>query len=74
MTVSCGGGCLFDLGADPAEEADLAASRPAELQYMQQRLAAFNLTFFNPNRTGGSRSVAIRAAVSYGGFWGPFLP
>lgn len=72
--VDCGAGCLFDLRGDPTERADVAANNPETLQEMQALLAEFNLHIFNPTRSGGDPNLAVRAAVSRGGYLGPWLP
>jgi hypothetical protein len=41
---------------------------------MIQKLAAYNQTFFDPNRTGSDPQLAAHVAANkYKGFWGPFL-
>ena len=42
---------------------------------MQEKLAEYNKSFFNPFRLGGDVNLAARVAQDkWGGFWGPFLP
>lgn len=75
-TRQCGDGCLFDLIEDPVEFNNIAsdAAHAGTLKTMQTTLAKMNEGFFNPTRGGGNSSVPIKAAIRYGGFWGPFLP
>jgi hypothetical protein len=72
--LECGDGCLFNLSEDPGEFTNLNGTETATLQVMQDLLAKMNEGFFDPTRGGGDESVPNHAAVSYGGFWGPFLP
>ena len=71
----CGdSGCLYNIVEDPEERVDLAKTKPDILKEMQQKLAQYQATLFNPNR-GKTWPGACTAAVNtYGGFWGPFLP
>lgn len=72
--VDCGSGCLFNLDEDPTEHANVAEGHPKVLQALQATLAKMNKGFFSPTRGGGDKSVPIKAAIEYGGYWGPFLP
>ena len=70
----CGGGCLFDVAADPLETSDLAAAMPQRVASMRRRLEALLPTAFNPRRGSGEDPAACATALArYGGFWGPFV-
>ena len=71
--VHCGGGCLFDLAADPLEANDLAATMPQRVASMRARLEALLPTAFNPRRGKEDAAACDAALQRYGGFWGPFL-
>jgi arylsulfatase A-like enzyme len=49
---------LYDLARDPREKANLAASRPITLAFLEQRLDAFRKV---QARAGGAQSVALSA-------------
>ena len=67
-------GCLYNIIDDPEERINLAAKESDILQTMQQKLAEYQTTYFNPNR-GKLSPLACQAALNkYGGFWGPYLP
>ena len=70
----CGdGGCLYNIKDDPEERVNLATKMPDVLKEMQQKLAKYQATFFNPTR-GKQPAVACQAVMDkYKGFWGPFI-
>ena len=72
----CGdGGCLYNIKEDPEERVNLATKMPDILKEMQQKLAKYQATFFDPKR-GTVPAVACETAMGeYKGFWEPlFLP
>ena len=72
-TLDCGEGCLYNIKVDPYEYHNLATEMPDVLKAMQQKLAEYQSTHFNPDR-GHVWPGACEAAVNkYGGYWGPFL-
>jgi arylsulfatase I/J len=71
----CGSkGCLYNIKQDPEERVNLAKSQPAILKDMQQKLATYQATYFNPNRGKAWPGACTTAMNTYRGFWGPFLP
>lgn len=75
----CGAGCLFDVAADPREEADVAGAHPGVVAAMTARLAELAAGFFSNNDTGvdacpaGTLLCGCWAAVHvHGGFLGPY--
>ena len=67
-------GCLYNIIDDPEERINLATKESEILQTMQQKLAKYQASYFNPNR-GEVSPLACQAALNkYGGFWGPYLP
>ena len=67
-------GCLYNIMSDPEERENLAERQPDILKQMQEKLAKYQATYFNPDR-GRAWPGACQAALdTYGGFWGPFLP
>jgi choline-sulfatase len=48
---------LYDLGADPREERNLAAARPAELERLRKALSAFRFRDRGPSRGGEDAEV-----------------
>ena len=73
-TYNCGDGCLFNIKQDPNELYNLAEKMPDTLKTMQQKLAKYQESYFNPDRGGDSPAACETALNKYGGFWGPFLP
>ena len=73
-TVNCGTGCLFNITKDPEERVNIAEMETAILKEMQQRLAKYQATYFNPNRGTAWPGACDKAMKDYGGFWGPFVP
>ena len=47
---------------------------PEVLKSMQQKLAKYQATYFNPNRGNIWPGACDAALNKYNGFWGPFLP
>ncbi|XP_065839147.1 arylsulfatase B-like isoform X2 [Oscarella lobularis] len=73
ITEDCGTGCLFNIKEDPEERNNLAASMGDMLKQMQQKLAKYQETFYNPER-GNKDPAACDAAIHrYEGFWGPWV-
>ena len=71
---SCGGGCLFDIEADPSEYEDLAAARPDVVARLKARAEELQRAAYNPQR-GGDDGAACGAALGrWGGLWGPVEP
>ena len=66
------GGCLFNLGSDPTEHVDVAATERAAREAMLARLAALQATLFKPDR-GSKDPRACEQVVRNGGFYGPWL-
>ena len=72
---NCGNeGCLYNIKEDPEERVNLARIQPEVLKDMQQKLAKYQATYFNPNRGKVWPGACTTAVNTYGGFWGPFLP
>ena len=67
-------GCLFNIMEDPEERVNLAEKEPDTLKMMQQKLAKYQATYFNPERGRAWPGACTTAINTYGGFWGPFLP
>ena len=73
--VNCGDtGCLYNIKKDPEERVNLAKVEPEILKMMQQKLAKYQATYFNPDRGHMWPGACTVAVDTYGGFWGPFLP
>ena len=73
--LDCGdAGCLFNIVQDPEECVNLAQKEPVTLKMMQQKLAKYQATYFNPNRGNAGPGACTTALNTYRGFWGPFLP
>jgi len=74
FTTDCGGGCLYNVEADPTEHHDLSSSPEyADLLFkMQTTLYELNLRNFNPDR-GSPALQACQTAAGLGGFYGPFV-
>jgi len=73
MYGECHPACLYNIGLDPFEDTDLAASNPSRVVAMLAKLEAYEQTAFNPHR-GQIDPAACRAVLGeYGGFWGPFI-
>ena len=70
----CGdGGCLYNIKKDPEEQVNLATKMPNILKEMQQKLAKYQATYFNPNH-GMTPPTACQTVMNkYKGFWGPFI-
>ena len=73
-TVNYGTGCLFNITKDPEERVNIAETETAILKEMQQRLAKYQATYFNPNRGTAWPGACDKAMKDFGGFWGPFVP
>ena len=72
---NCGDtGCLYNIMKDPEEHVNLAEKEPDILKLMQQKLAKYQATYFNPDRGEEWPAACTTATETYGGFWGPFLP
>ena len=67
-------GCLYNIKKDPEERVNLAKSDPDTLKSMQEKLAKYQSTYFDPNRGKVWLEACTTAMNTYGGFWGPFLP
>ena len=66
-------GCPYNIKKDPEERENLATKMPDVLKEMQQKLAKYQATFFDPKR-GSQPPVACETAMGkYKGFWGPFI-
>ena len=59
---------------DPEERNDLAKTEIKILKDMQQKLANYQATLFNPDRGKEYPEACVAALGKYEGFWGPFLP
>ena len=59
---------------DPEERVNLATKELDTLKMMQQKLAKYQATYFNPKRGKAWPGACTTAVNTYGGFWGPFLP
>jgi arylsulfatase I/J len=69
----CGdGGCLYNIKDDPEERENLATKMPDVLKEMQQKLAKYQATRFNPKHGPGQLLACQAANDKYKGFWGPF--
>ena len=66
-------GCLFNIKEDPTEHNNLADSLPDKLKDMQNKLAEYQATHFNPDRGKKWPGACDTAINKYGGFWGPFV-
>ena len=72
--AECGeSGCLYNIRDDPYEYVNLASKLPDKLKEMQTKLAAYQATYFNPDRGTYSPDACKYAIHNYGGFWGPFV-
>ena len=70
----CGdGGCLYNIKEDPEERVNLAARMPDVLKEMQQKLAKYQATYFNPDRGKQPPAACEMVKNKYKGFWGPFI-
>ena len=69
----CGdGGCLYNIKDDPEERVNLATKMPDVLKEMQQKLAKYQASYFNPKHGPGQLLASQAANDKYKGFWGPF--
>eukprot|EP00947_MAST-08B_sp_MAST-8B-sp1_P001451 g1451.t1 len=74
-SVDCsapGGGCLFNLTADPEERHDLSERFPGVVANLSARIAEINATVFSPHRGAPDEAACGVALSQNGGFWGPF--
>ena len=70
----CGdSGCLYNIKDDPEEHVNLASKMPDLLKEMQQKLAKYQATYFNPKRGGQPPIACQMVKEKYKGFWGPFI-
>jgi len=70
----CGdGGCLYNIKEDPEERVNLATRMPDILKEMQQKLAMYQATYFNPDRGKQPPAACEMVKNKYKGFWGPFI-
>lgn len=67
-------GCLYNIRENPEERHGLATKMPDILKSMQEKLAKYLATYFNPDRGIVSPEACDAAISKYNGFWGPFLP
>ena len=74
VTEQCGDGCLFNIKEDPNEYDYLANKMPTVLGDMQEKLAKYQKTYFDPDRGKVWPGACDFALNTYGQFWGPFLP
>mmetsp|Transcript_43039 Transcript_43039/g.101299 ORF Transcript_43039/g.101299 Transcript_43039/m.101299 type:complete len:414 (+) Transcript_43039:137-1378(+) len=73
VVEDCGDGCVYNVATDPQERNNLAASEPATLQMMQQRLTKASKTIWKRTFPPDD-PVCMRTAISrYGGYLGPWL-
>jgi arylsulfatase B len=80
LNCSAGGGCLFDVAADPTEHDDVAAANPGVVAALGAKLAALAAGFYSnsdvltpdcpANVTGDC--MCWLAANRYGGYLGPW--
>ena len=72
---NCGNtGCLYNIIEDPEERVDLAEIEPETLKTIQEKLAEYQATYFNPDQGQVWSGACETALNTYEGFWGPFLP
>ena len=70
----CGqGGCLYNIKEDPEERVNLATKMPDVLKEMQEKLAKYQATSFNPKRGKESPLFCETVMNKYKGFMGPFI-
>ena len=70
----CGdGGYLYNIKEDPEERENLATKMPDILKEMQQKLAKYQTTYFDPEHGKVSPLACQTAMDKYKGFWGPFI-
>ena len=67
------GGCLFDVFADPTEQTDLAAQRPADVAAMRARIAQLQASVYSPLRGDEDPRACDAALGKYDGFYGPWI-
>ena len=72
-TGHCGGGCLFDLRADPFENNDLAAAHPRKVAELFAKVDAYARSAFNPHRGKVDPAACETGLTVHGGFWGPWI-
>ena len=70
----CDTGCLYNIMKDPEERNNLAEKEAQILKEMQQKLAKYQATYFNPDRGNQWPEACVDALGKYEGFWGPFVP
>ena len=70
----CAPGCLYNLTADPREDADLAAAQPELLQAMLARYGVLVANLSAPNGEDAKTQdpAACAAAEAAGGWWSPW--
>jgi hypothetical protein len=68
-----GGGCLFELSADPTEHNELGAAKPDKLSALLGEMAAAQEKVFSPDRGLVDKRACEAATGRYGGFWGPWI-
>lgn len=71
---TCMPSCLYNVLTDPTEHLDVSASNPDVVERLTARLAEVQATAFSPDRGQADQAAGCKAALSYGGFLGPFLP
>lgn len=75
--VSKGPGCLFEIGGDPSETMDLAATNPGKVDGMRKRMTEIQKTVYNPERKNAAstgRQDMCDQAKKNGMYLGPWLP
>ena len=71
--AKCGNGYLYNIKEDPLEQHNLATKMSDVLKKIHSKLAQYQSTRFNPDRSSewpGTCEVAIN---NYGYYWGLFL-
>ena len=66
-------GCLYNIKEDPEERVNLASKMPDVLKEMQEKLAKYQATYFNPKRGTEPASFCQTVKDKYKGFAGPFI-
>ena len=77
FTFNCsalpGGGCLFELSADPTEHNEIGAAKPEKLRALLGEVAAAQGKVFSPDRGPVDKRACEAATGRYSGFWGPWI-
>ena len=64
---------VYNIKEDPEERKNLASTMPEVLKNMQQKLAKYQATYFDPEHGTEPHMACQDVKDKYKGFWGPFV-